>query len=103
MSNEKTNVERSKVYGAIDSERLYQEDTQGGFEHDRKHTLWEWLAIVDRELAEAKGALLEGNEYMAKAEILQAAATLVACMEAKGFGVEPSHVVRIAHLKGTKL
>ena len=92
-------MKQTRVFQLISSERLYQDD-KWGKRHDGSHSWFEWLAIADCELAEAKGALLSGDEVAARAEVLQAAAVLVAAMEAKGVSVEPSHAGRICELKG---
>ena len=89
-------MKRSEIFDLIDDERLYQDDKWGA---DRALSLWAWLTIAERELLEARSALIEDNTAHAKSEILQAVAVLVAALEWYGVQHEASHAAKIEELK----
>ena len=72
------------IYRAIKAERRYQDVVHGTIE-ENPHTVGEWLLIIESELTEAKHAWIHGKgDVDALLEILQIAATAVACMEDRG-------------------
>lgn len=77
----KAQAKRALIYHALDRERHYQNLKWGPPEHD----VAGWLLIIESELAEAKQAWVKGDgDLDALAEILQLAATAVACIEQHG-------------------
>jgi len=72
---------RDEVYAAIDREREHQRRKWGTLEN-KGHTVGEWLLVIEGELAEAKKAWTDakGDEECLR-EIVQVAASAVACME----------------------
>ena len=72
------------VFKAIETERRHQDVVHGTIE-ENPHTVGEWLLIIESELTEAKHAWVHGKgDAEALLEILQIAATAVACMEDRG-------------------
>jgi hypothetical protein len=72
---------RQAIYNAIDRERHYQDAKWG----PPDHPVAAWLLIIESELHEAKQAWVTGDgDIDALAEILQIAATAIACMEQHG-------------------
>jgi hypothetical protein len=75
------NNKRLQIYQVIDRERDYQDKLWGGKSHDKKHSIEEWLEIISDELSEV---YLESNPENKKAELVQTAASIVACLEQIG-------------------
>ena len=73
---------------AICVERFFQDQKYGKIDAGGGHTLGEWLLVLERELAEAKEALIKGgtgrDEIMS--EIIQIAAVALAAIEQYGVG-----------------
>lgn len=82
------------VYGAIERERQHQ-DAKRGTPKERDLSIGDYLAILRSELAEAEEAFVRRTAIEALCEILQVAATAVACMERHGVvprqGLDPRH------------
>ncbi len=81
---------------AIDAmlrERDHQDQKHGPIS-THGHTLGEWIIIAEAELAEAKVALIKGGSgrNSLRSEIVQTAATLLACLEQHG--VDDPHAGR---------
>ena len=77
---------RAAIVGvAIGKERLYQDQKHGSIV-ECGHTLGEWILIAEAELAEAKEALIKGGSGRdsVRSELVQVAATIVACLEQHG-------------------
>lgn len=75
------NPAKSVIFDAITRERAYQDKNHGTI-HTNPHDVPGWILIVERELQEAKVAWVESNgDDAALAELLQVAATIVACLE----------------------
>lgn len=82
---------QSNVIEAILEERHWQ-DAKHGVIEEHGHTVGEWILIAERELAEAKEALLKGGtgRNAPMHELVQVAATCVAALEQHGIGDLPS-------------
>jgi len=79
-------AERAAIFAAIDRERAYQ-DAKWGTIQQNPHTIGDWIFIAYKELCEADTAaasLLQSRQKEALAELLQAAAVIVACLEQHG-------------------
>lgn len=76
-------LSRDEVYDAINKERDHQDDKWGP---NKPQSLPGFLIILERELQEAKEAWLKNIEgdHAALNEIVQVAATAVACLEKYG-------------------
>jgi len=76
--------DREDIFQAILRERNYQ-DKKWGDVIEYPHTVFEWIGIMERELAEAKEAFFQrpAEEKMLE-EILQVVAVGVACIEQHG-------------------
>lgn len=76
---------------AILKERQWQDKKHGVIE-EHGHTVGEWILIAERELAEAKEALLKGGTGRDRPlhELVQVAATCVAALEQHGVDDLPS-------------
>ena len=69
---------------AIRSERSYQDQKWGSISK-HPHSVMEWIAIMEAELAEAKEAWVKGaDNHTVLQEITQLVATGVACMTQHG-------------------
>jgi hypothetical protein len=77
---------RSDVYAAIHDERMYQNKLWDAENHDRNHSIGDWLTFAQVYLDKAKAAYVgHGNSQRAALhEIRKTAALLVACMEYNG-------------------
>lgn len=77
-------MERSKVYDAIDSERLFQDRKWGTIE-EHPHEVGGWLTLMRKLLGDAEKAWSESNnDIAALAEIRKVLAVGVACCEQHG-------------------
>jgi hypothetical protein len=77
-------MERSKVYAAIDSERLHQ-DRKWGTIADHPHEVGAWLTIMRTLLAKAEAEWSgKADDRPALGEIRQLLAVGVACCEQYG-------------------
>jgi hypothetical protein len=88
---------RDIVFQFVDGERAYQDEKFGG----RPHEIPSWLMLAKREIAEAeeKWCRADKDEEGARAEVLQALAVLVACLEQHGPAHEPKHREVISRLE----
>lgn len=77
------NLTTVPVLNAIVLERRYQDETWGTIS-DNPHEIGQWLAIMQRELDEARAAYDACYERVALGKILQVAAVGVACLEQHG-------------------
>ena len=70
---------------AIGKERIHQDQKHGTI-IENGHTLGEWILIAEAELAEAKASLIKGGtgRDSVRSELVQVAATVVACLEQHG-------------------
>jgi len=75
--------DRTQIYAAIDRERTHQ-NRKYGTPADRNLPILGYWQIALRELLEASQAIGEDNTPHALAELLQAAAVIVACIEQHG-------------------
>lgn len=75
---------RFDIWAAILNERNYQDEKWGHPDH-HPHSIFEWIGIMEREIAEVKEAFFQrsADEEML-GEILQVVAVGVACMEQHG-------------------
>lgn len=73
---------RKDVYQAIDEERTYQDNLHGLY----KHSITEWLLILERQLDQAKQGWLKNHKDRQSSlhEITQIAVCAVACLEDHG-------------------
>lgn len=78
-----THPDRTHIYAAIDRERAHQ-DRKYGTPADRNLSIKAYANIATREIAEAIEAFYCDNHPHALAELLQAAAVIVACIEQHG-------------------
>lgn len=78
------------VMVAIGEERKFQ-DQKHGHPDDNPHSIGAWLLVIESELNEAKQAAIKGGDGRNNVinEIIQIAATCVACLEQHG--VNPFH------------
>ena len=74
---------KTEIQRAIDGERVYGDGRWGTIE-EHPHSIPGWILILERELAEAKDAWLDGTENEALQEILQVISVGVACLEQHG-------------------
>lgn len=83
-----------EVMTAIGQERQFQ-DQKHGHPDDNPHSIGAWLLILEAELAEAKLACIKGQEGRNNviSEIIQIAATAVACLEQHGVNPLPGRTV----------
>jgi hypothetical protein len=73
---------RAEIYNAIDAERDYQDNQWGGFEHDQKHTIDNWVAFMLPYLGWAvKGDNWEEDPEKIKEGLIKVAALCVAALE----------------------
>ena len=81
---------RNEVYAAIDAERDHQDQKWGKLEQ-KKQSVAGYLLVMERELAEAKAGWTHNipDKHSALAEIVQIAATAVACLEQHGLEGNP--------------
>lgn len=82
------------VMAAIAREREFQ-DKKHGHPETNPHSIGAWLLVIEAELAEAKRACIKGGEGRDNAisEIVQIAATCVACLEQWGVNPIPGRTV----------
>ena len=77
-------TQRTRIYGAVDRERKYQDEKHGHL-GVHGHSVAEWLLIAEHELGEAKAAwVCHGGDREALRELLQVVAVGVACLEQHG-------------------
>ncbi len=82
--SERTVMERTKVFEAIDSERYYQ-DRKWGALAERPHEVGGWLALMDVHLHRAKAAWAGANNDAEALEALRKVLAIgVACAEQHG-------------------
>lgn len=83
-----------EVMAAISREREFQ-DRKHGHPSENPHSVGAWLLIAEAELNEAKAACIKGAEGRDNVinEIIQTAATLVACLEQYGVNPLPGRTV----------
>lgn len=78
---------RRQVYALIDGERRYQDEVWGGLEHDRQHSLEEWIGFILERLArlgDLDGRLSSEDEDFRRVTLRKVAALAVAAMEVHG-------------------
>lgn len=93
-------IDRSRAYhqstalNAVVRERAFQ-DKKHGHPIDNPHTIGAWILVMEAELAEAKAACIKGGEGRNNviSEIIQVAATAVACLEQHGVDPIPGRTV----------
>lgn len=73
-------TERNIVYESIDEERDYQDLRHGPIE-SHNHTVGEWLVVLNKKVNDATDAWYTNGDNSALQEIVQVAATAVACLE----------------------
>jgi hypothetical protein len=85
MTNRTREGRQSEAFLAIIHERRFQ-DQKHGHPEDCPHSIGTWLFIMEAELAEAKLACIKGGQGRDNviSEIIQIAATAVACLEQHG-------------------
>ena len=76
-------MKREDVYKLIDKERYYQDMKWGGENHDRVHSVGDWIIFMELFLDKAKLALRIGDTA-ALVNIMKVTALGVAAMEASG-------------------
>ena len=76
-------LSRAEVYAAVDKERNHQDDKWGA---NKPQSLPGFLMVLEKELQEAKDAWVKNvdGEHAPLNEIVQIAATAVACLEKYG-------------------
>lgn len=80
----KNKLYREDVYMAIEDERFYQTCKWG---EDKQQSIPGFILVMERELQEAKDGWMrsvQSGRHSCLAEILQVAATAVACLEKYG-------------------
>lgn len=85
---------QAEVFTAVAEERVFQ-DAKHGHPDDNPHTIGAWILVLEAELAEAKLACIKGGEGRNNviSEIIQIAATAVACLEQHGTKPIPGRTV----------
>ena len=86
---------RQRVYDAIDRECLFRGETD-----DR--SLDDWINVARGELEEARGRWLAFEYPVCRMKLLQATATMIACLE-QHLGWECDHIWWIDHAIGESL
>lgn len=88
LDEEGTMTKQLVVMSAIAREREFQ-DRKHGHPESAPHSIGAWLLVIEDELREAKLACIKGQTGRDNviSEIVQIAATCVACLEQ--WGVEP--------------
>ena len=77
-------MDRGKVYGAIDTERYYQ-DRKWGTVSERPHEVGAWITIMRTLLNDAEKAWsTNSSDYTALMELRKVIAVGVACAEQHG-------------------
>ena len=78
------------VIDALRFERCFQNDKHGTVQ-ENPHTPGGWLLLIEAELIEAKVALIKGGRGRDswRQEVLQIAATCIACLEQHGVEEPP--------------
>ena len=81
---------RGFVYLSIDVERAHQDQKWGPIDQ-KKQSVAGYLLVMERELAEAKEGWMKNipGKHSSLAEIVQIAATAVACLEQHGLEGNP--------------
>jgi hypothetical protein len=77
-------LNKEEVYEILKEEREYQDSHWGGSEHDKKHSVSDWLVFIRRHMVEAENALYNSNADDAMESIRKITALGMAAMEAKG-------------------
>jgi hypothetical protein len=72
---------REDAYKVIDLEREYQDRKWGGAEHDRQHSVADWIIFMEIFLNKAKEELRVRGEAGALEKVVKVTALGVACME----------------------
>lgn len=82
------------VFDAIEAERKFQDEKHG---HPSKnpHSIGAWILIAEKELEEAKTACIKGAPGRDNVinELVQVAATIVACLQQHGVAELPGRTV----------
>ena len=81
--------EQYRIFEAISRERAYQDEKWGGAEHDGQHEFDDWMGFIDKHIQKANDALDVSDRPAAKAELIQIAALITACLEV--YGVVEGH------------
>jgi hypothetical protein len=76
-------MKREDVYELIDKERYYQDLKWGGPDHDRTHSVGDWIVFMDIFLEKAKRGLRR-NDTEALVNILKLTSLGVAALESAG-------------------
>lgn len=75
---------RQVIYREIDRERTYQDRQHGGREHDKDHTVEDWLEFMDEYVTDAKALVRAGEQRVALEEIRKIVSLGIACLEVHG-------------------
>jgi hypothetical protein len=75
---------RNYVYATLDKERAYQDRQHGGREHDREHSVSDWISFMQDYLTDAAELCRHGEEKLAKEELRKVVALGIACFEVYG-------------------
>jgi hypothetical protein len=75
-----SNSVRQRVYQVIDIERENQDNKWGGYDHDKYHSLSDWLIFMEIFLNKAKEAR-RGSDLEVIEELRKVIALGVACLE----------------------
>lgn len=74
---------REEVYSLIDLERYYQDGKWGGPDHDKHHSIADWIIFMEIFLDKAKQNLRTGSRSDTIEQIMKVTALGVACMESE--------------------
>lgn len=76
-------MRREEVYSLLDLERFYQDGKWGGPNHDKEHSVGDWIVFMEVFLDRAKQNLRTGTKLDAIEQIMKVTALGVACMESQ--------------------
>jgi hypothetical protein len=72
---------REDAYKVIDLEREYQDRIWGGAEHDKQHSVADWIIFMEIFLNKAKEELRTQGNQAALMKMIKVTALGIACME----------------------
>jgi len=81
-TNRKGQVRKLRIFAEILQERMAQDKQWGGEDHDRKHTIYDWVALLAKHLGKSMGTSRTDNYGVVfRRQMVKVAALAVAAIE----------------------